>query len=210
MELPEVLAIADVQLYAAWIDIEATCSDRFRIVKVGDRGEHFAMRAKVELDPAPRHAVGQEAPSRSEGFLRITTQSSRLGVWPELRKLVIGVIRTGGWRRSPQRYEWERGLCTTFFLFLLFFFWLLALSSARRRCQGSDFVEGTFFLIFGALFFGRFSMMRLCLVFFETKPSMAWQDWQMVDKIVQSYIYQERGEGFESMAGAEHNGAVRR
>lgn len=59
MELPKIFAVADKEPNIGWIHAEAACSDLFGVVTVEDRGQHLAVRAKIELDPGACHCDGR-------------------------------------------------------------------------------------------------------------------------------------------------------
>lgn len=65
MELPEILAITDVELHASGLDTESAGCDVAGIVEVEHGCQHLAMRAEVELDAAASHDWRQR-PSTSE------------------------------------------------------------------------------------------------------------------------------------------------
>jgi hypothetical protein len=65
MELPEILAVTDVELHALGLDAESTGCDVAGIVEVEHGCKHLAMRAEIKLDAAASHDWRQR-PSTNE------------------------------------------------------------------------------------------------------------------------------------------------
>ena len=88
MKFPQILSIAHIELYTAWLDIEAASCDVPRIVKVENRSKDFSMRAKVEFDPA--------SSSHCVGWSRITSASSSSRTPPPAFRVSAVIAAKGG------------------------------------------------------------------------------------------------------------------